>query len=173
MIVYKQQRTCRVVNFAIPIDHRVKLKKGKNRYQYLDLAWEVKYPRNMKMIVIQIVICTLSSYQLISKDTGSVGNKNKSGDRPTTPLLKLDRILRRIRETWGDLLPHKLQWKGISWYRCEIFSKEWVNNNNNNLRRTGKLLETKLSSRNLINGINIRYSGPFLKWTRNELKQID
>ena len=43
------------------------------------------------------------------------------------------------------------------------------------LRRTRKLLETKNSSRNLIKGINtwavpiVRYSGPFLKWTRDEL----
>ena len=42
-----------------------------------------------------------------------------------------------------------------------------------------KLLETKLSSRNLIKGINtgavplVRYSGPFLKWTRDELRQMD
>ena len=47
------------------------------------------------------------------------------------------------------------------------------------LRRTRKLLETKLSCRNLIKGINtwavslVRYSGPFLKWTRDELKQVD
>ena len=47
------------------------------------------------------------------------------------------------------------------------------------LRRTRKLLETKLYSRNLIKGINtwavplVRYSGPFLKWTREELKQMD
>ena len=45
--------------------------------------------------------------------------------------------------------------------------------------RTRKLLETKLNSRNLIKGINtwavplVRYSGPFLKWTRDELKQMD
>ena len=45
--------------------------------------------------------------------------------------------------------------------------------------RTRKLRETKLSCRNLINGINtcsvplVRYSGPFLKWTRDELKQMD
>ena len=44
------------------------------------------------------------------------------------------------------------------------------------LRRTRKLLEIKLSRRNLIKGINtwavplVRYSGPFLKWTRDELK---
>ena len=47
------------------------------------------------------------------------------------------------------------------------------------LRRTRKLLETKLSSRNLIKRINtwnvplVRYSGPFLKWTRDELRQMD
>ena len=47
------------------------------------------------------------------------------------------------------------------------------------VRRTRKLLGTKLSSRNLIKGINnlsvplVRFSGPFLKWTRDELKQMD
>ena len=47
------------------------------------------------------------------------------------------------------------------------------------LRRRRKLLETKFSSRNLIKGINtwavplVRYSGPFLKWTQQELKQMD
>ena len=45
------------------------------------------------------------------------------------------------------------------------------------LKRTRKLLETKLSSRNLIKGINTwavpldRYSGPFLKWTTELEKQ--
>ena len=47
------------------------------------------------------------------------------------------------------------------------------------LRRTRKLLETKLNSRNLIKEINTwavpldRYSGPFFKWTRDELRQMD
>ena len=47
------------------------------------------------------------------------------------------------------------------------------------LRRTRKLLEIKLYSKNLIKGINtwagpfIRYLEPFLKWTREELKQMD
>ena len=43
-------------------------------------------------------------------------------------------------------------------------------------KRTRKLLEAKLSCRNLIKRINtwivplVRYSGPFLMWTRDELK---
>ena len=32
----------------------------------------------------------------------------------TTALLRLARILRRVLETWGDLLSLKLQWKTIS-----------------------------------------------------------
>ena len=46
------------------------------------------------------------------------------------------------------------------------------------LRRTRKLQNKKLSSRNLIKEINnwavhaVRYSGPILKWTREELKQM-
>ena len=47
------------------------------------------------------------------------------------------------------------------------------------LKITRKLLETKLCSKNLIKGINIwavsliRYSGPFLKWTKKEHQQMD
>ena len=47
------------------------------------------------------------------------------------------------------------------------------------LRRMRKLLETILCSRNLIKGINtwavtlVRYSGLFVKWTMEELRQKD
>ena len=47
------------------------------------------------------------------------------------------------------------------------------------LRRARKLLETKLYRMNIVKGLNtwavllVRYSGPFLKWTRDELKPID
>ena len=41
------------------------------------------------------------------------------------------------------------------------------------------VLETRLSRRNLIKGMNtwvvyiVRYSGPFVKWTREKLNQMD
>ena len=37
----------------------------------------------------------------------------------TTALLRTARILRRVLETWGNLLSLKLQWKTISQYWCE------------------------------------------------------
>ena len=52
-------------------------------------------------------------------------------------------------------------------------------NKKESLGKTREQLETKLHSRNLIKGINIwavpivRYPGPFLKWTREDLQQMD
>ena len=46
-------------------------------------------------------------------------------------------------------------------------------------RKARKLLETKLYGRNLVEGTKnwavplVRYSGPFLNWTREELKQMN
>ena len=46
-------------------------------------------------------------------------------------------------------------------------------------QKAQKLLETKLYHRNILKGINtwviplVSFSGPFLKWTREELKQMD
>ena len=63
--------------------------------------------------------------------------------------------------TWGLTPSNKWKWKT----RFEKYP-----------RRTRKLLETKLSSRNLIEGINtwtvplVRYSGPFLKWIKEQRK---
>ena len=38
----KKKRTCKIVDFAVPADHRVKLKESEKKYKYLDLAREFK-----------------------------------------------------------------------------------------------------------------------------------
>ena len=61
----------------------------------------------------------------------------------------------------------------------QVEMKEKIKKEYHRRTRTRKLLKTKLCNRNLIKGINtwavtlVRYSGPFLKWTREELKQMD
>ena len=57
--VKKKEGTCRIVDFAVPADHRRKLKENEKRDKYLDLARELKRPWNMKMTVIPIVIRAL------------------------------------------------------------------------------------------------------------------
>ena len=89
----------------------------------------------------------------------------KSGKRHMTDGIELpnhDRI-RTLEEKWNlQILGHI---GGLHHQTSEM--KDMIRKEN--LRRTRKLLETKLSSRNLIEGINtwtvplVRYSGPFLK----------
>ena len=57
----KKDRTCRIADFAIPADHRVKLKESKKRDKYPDLARELKKLWNMKVMVIPIVIGALGT----------------------------------------------------------------------------------------------------------------
>ena len=42
IIINKKERTCKIVNFAVPADHRVKLKECEKMDIYLDLARELK-----------------------------------------------------------------------------------------------------------------------------------
>ena len=50
----KKKRTCRIVNFAILADHRVKLKESKRKDKYLVRGF--KKLQNMKVMIIPIVI---------------------------------------------------------------------------------------------------------------------
>ena len=52
----KQKRICKIVDFAVPADHRIKLKECEKRDKYLDLARELKKLRNMKVTIIPTVI---------------------------------------------------------------------------------------------------------------------
>ena len=43
MITYnKKKRICRIVDFLVPADHRMKIKENEKRDEYLDLARELK-----------------------------------------------------------------------------------------------------------------------------------
>ena len=52
----KKKRTCKIVDFAVPADHRIKLKECEKKDKYLDLARELKKPWNMQVTIIPIVI---------------------------------------------------------------------------------------------------------------------
>ena len=51
----KKKRTCKIVDFAVPVDHRIKLKESEKKDKYLDLARELKKLWNMKVTIIPIV----------------------------------------------------------------------------------------------------------------------
>ena len=49
------------MEFAVPVDHRVKLKEGEKRDKCLDFARELEKLWNMKVTVMPIVIGTLGT----------------------------------------------------------------------------------------------------------------
>ena len=38
----KKKKICKIFDFAVPADHRIKLKECEKRYKYLDLSGELK-----------------------------------------------------------------------------------------------------------------------------------
>ena len=52
----KKKKICKIVDFAVPADHRIKLKECEKRDKYLDLARELKKLWNMKVTIIPIVV---------------------------------------------------------------------------------------------------------------------
>ena len=46
----------KIVDFAVPADHRIKLKECEKKDKYLDLARELKKLWNMKVTIVPIVI---------------------------------------------------------------------------------------------------------------------
>ena len=56
IIINKKTRACKIVDFAVPADHRIKLKECEKKDKYHDLARELKKLWNMKVTIIPIVI---------------------------------------------------------------------------------------------------------------------
>ena len=97
-------------------DHRIKLKEYEKKDKYLDLARELKKKLwNMRLTIIRIVIWaidTVTKGQLKGLEDLEIGGRVETIQ--TSALLRTVRILRRVLETWSDLLSLKLQWKTIS-----------------------------------------------------------
>ena len=56
IIINKKKNIWKIVDFAIPTDHKIKLKECEKRDKYLDLARELKKRWNMKVTIIPIFI---------------------------------------------------------------------------------------------------------------------
>ena len=98
IIINKKKRTCKIVDFAVPADHRIKLKECEKKNN--DLARGLKKLWNMQVTVITIVINafgTVTKGLLRGREDLEVGGR--VGTIQTTVLLRTARILRRDLET--------------------------------------------------------------------------
>ena len=105
-----KKRTCKIVNFTVRADHRVKFKESEKKDKYFDIARILKKLWNKKVTNIPIVIGThgIVTNGLIQglenlEITGLVENIQ------ITASLRSARLPRIILETLGHLLSLKLQ----------------------------------------------------------------
>ena len=115
IIINKKKKICKIFDFAVPADHRIILKKSEKKDKYLDLARELKKLRSMKVTIVPIVIGALGTITkglLKGLEDLEIGGREETIQ--TTALLRTARILRRVLETWGDLLSLKFQCKTTS-----------------------------------------------------------
>ena len=99
IILNKKKRICKIVDFAVLADHRIKLKECE-KDKYLDLARELKKIWNMMVTIIPIVIGafgTLTKGLFKGLEDLEVGKRVETIQ--TTGLFRTARILRRVEET--------------------------------------------------------------------------
>ena len=87
IMINKKKEICKIVDFAVPADHRIKLKECEKRDKLLDLVRELKKLWNMKVTIVPIVIGAFGTVR-ITQGTGGLGSL-------------------------GDLLSLRLQWKTL------------------------------------------------------------
>ena len=104
----KKERICKIADFAVLGDHRIKLKKCKKKDRYLDLSRELKKIWNMLVTIIPIVIGAFRTVTKgLVKGLGDLEVIRRVETTQSTTLLRTARIPRRVLETWGDLLSLK------------------------------------------------------------------
>ena len=88
------------MDFALPADHRIKLKEREKKDKYLDLARELKKLWNIKVTIVPIVIGTFGTVTKgLLKGQEDLEVDGRVETIQTTALLKAARILIRVLET--------------------------------------------------------------------------
>ena len=84
----KRKKICKIVDFAVPADQRIKLKEWEKRDKYVDLTSELKKLWNMKVTIIPIGIGAIGTVTRIIKGPGGFGSWRPSGDHPNNSIIE-------------------------------------------------------------------------------------
>ena len=99
VVVDKKERSCKIIDFAVPGDRRIEEKEKDKIENYQDLGRELQKIWNVKVKIIALVVCALGA---IPKQ---FGNRSKqicitagTAQVQKTVLLGTARILRKVFE---------------------------------------------------------------------------
>ena len=100
IIINRKKKICKIVDSALPADHRMKLKECEKRDKYLDLAKELKKLWNMKMTIIPVVIGAFGTVtKVLLNGLEDLEVRDRVETIQTTALLKTAKMLRIVLET--------------------------------------------------------------------------
>ena len=106
----QKKRTCRMVDFVISVDLRVKIKDSEKRVKYIDLARQLK--KTMEREGDKDTNCVRCTWESPKGLVKRLEDSEIRGKVEIVQTIALLRILRRVLKTCGDLLP--LQWETTS-----------------------------------------------------------
>ena len=117
-----KKKACKIVDFALPADNRVKLKESKKKDQYLDLTKEQKKTLEPESdVYTDYNWCPWYSHQMVNKGTGGRGNIRLNWDHPNYCIIEIGQNtekspgnLRRFAVTQTPLKDHLLTIMGKS-----------------------------------------------------------
>ena len=119
----KKERTCKIVDLAVPPDHRIKLKECEKKDKYLDLARELKKLWNMQVTIIPIVNGAFGTVtEGLRKGLEDLEVGGRVGDHPNDSIIensqnteKSPGDLRRLAVTQTPVKNHRLtlMWKAL------------------------------------------------------------
>ena len=108
------KRTCKIVDFAIPDDHNVKLKESKKK-NTTTLLGNYKNCETESDVYTNYNWCAWYSHQRIIKGTEGLGNKRTSGDHPNYSITEIGQDtekspgdLRKLTVTHTPVKDHQL-----------------------------------------------------------------
>ena len=85
-----KKRTCRIVDFAVLANHKVKIKEGEKRNECFDLAKELKKTMEHEGDCYNSCNwCTWNDPQRVSKGTRRLGNQRTRRDHPDNCIIKI------------------------------------------------------------------------------------
>ena len=120
-----KESICKIVDFAVPADHRIKLKEYEKNDKYLDLARELK--KTLVIIPIVIGVFLYSNWKII-KRTGGLGSWRPSGDHPNYSITENGQ---NIEKSPGDLRRLTVSQTPVKDHQLTLMWKTLMNNDDN------------------------------------------
>ena len=93
----KREKTCRIVDFAVPADYRIKLKEIRKRDMYQDQGRKLKKTMEHESDGdTNYKWCAQYNHQRLDTSTGGLGHKGTSGDHLSKSIVEIGRNTKKI-----------------------------------------------------------------------------